>query len=324
MPFVEMATSKQDIEFDALGHLALRRVFKVWGAQPSVIYTDPTSVPNADPNNPFVPTLPDFGDVLSSSITGPGGVTGSTPQNPGHGVATSLFLYRYTTQAISPVLFYAIAHYTNDPNAAPFGLGYTSVEQFSLVNIPYVRKAYIIRAGAASGTTYTLVRDTKPEPMGVKKIKQEVLSYRKDRATIEAVITAQTGRIHDLPTIGFSRFDGGDVRMHSPQWLACTYNWTWEQGVTTVGQQQRTEPITASVQAIYPVGRESLDPRMGGDSIRVLHPFHTIDLQKTFDIQAAGVALEVPIWVYRLPYMVDPNGWQSLVDSTYFEWSQVP
>lgn len=320
MPFVEVTTSKQEITFGVDGVLHLRRRFKVWNETPQQIYKDPTVIVHRDAyaTPPNASKMPSYNDVIDNDVSGP-----TYPQS-GRRLLTWLRLWQYTVEPIAPNIFMATAHYTNDPRAAPMGLDYTAVEQFRIVEIPYVRRVGIVSSGSSSGSATSYIPASIGLPMPTGKIKQTVLVDRVLRGAVESAGRREAGKIHFFNNVDFGRFDGVDIRLHGAQWVECTYNWTWEDGIDYALAESRTYTHGAdptkhpAVNAIYPVGTRPLDPAFDVfNTVRLLPPFHTIELQYS----AVVDGIQPPMWVWRFPYQVNDDGWTRLPGSERFEWS---
>lgn len=295
----------------------MTRTFKVWDVSTSAFFANISSITNASGT-----PLPEHGSVFVTT-TGPSGTVGadSTP--------TDMFLWKYTLHPVSAVVFIAVAHYTNDPRQAPNGQDYRSTAQYAMVNIPYARRIPNIVAGMSGSSLLALSEAVLPYRMPIQRIAQTVTIQRSLRPIAESAARDEASKIHNVPGVGYAKFETMDISLRSPQWIDLRYNWTWEQGIkavfddsdgqygvlTQLGSTDTGYPINDA--AIYPKGwMQAVDARLGTASRHVLFPYHTIEM--TF-VSAAGV--RTPLWVSRLPYVVNPNGASSLVGAEKFEWN---
>lgn len=321
MPFVEVATSQKDPSFDADGYATITREFKCWDVNPRVIFTNPTSIMDLAGQQ----SMPDIGSVLQV-VNGPRGLFG---QDGDLGVKTNLRLIRYTCQPVSNLVFVAVAHYSNDPREAPLGQDYRTTGQFSIVNIPYVKRIPGYLAGAAPGTTpsqmFVTVEDALGVPMATKRHAQKVTIKRKDLKKAEQAADGMVNHLHEVMENYICRFEGYDVNLRSPQWCDITYNWIWEAGILSqsefslkgfdMGDAGGPNP-PAPYTNVFPTGIRPLYAALG-TSIWVLPKYHTVRMSF---LSLPGSVIKQPYWEYRCPHTLALEEWRNLYGFDNFEW----
>lgn len=314
MPAVEITTSEQDVAFDEDGYATVSRTFRVWGVDPKVIFTNPASVPFKS----GLGTLPDFGHRIAT-------VVGNGPNGTSDGVQTSVVLYKYTCSPISSVIFAATAHYSNDQRNVPLASGFSSHAQTTQVSIPYIRTMVVVSRGSSSSATPTFIESSFAFPMPTCRYTQTVAIKRRDRAAAVGVASTEVGNLHLIPDVGWSRFEGMDIRSRGPQWLDVQYNWEWEEGVFDIEHAARSFDATngdtinlSSTAFLFPQKQRPLNDALG-ESEMILPPYHTIETV----YQVQGLPIK-PVFLYRLRNKISSSGIGSLVGSDRFEWTLVP
>lgn len=331
MAWVETATSRQDISYTNEGYLSFTRTFKVWDISTDTFWGDPSAIGN-DPNAPTA-YLPAVGSVFVS-------VNGPNPLIPksgdGAGVSTNAQLTHYSLSPISPVIYTAIAHYSNDPAIVPLGQSFRAQQLSTLAPMPFVRTVDTITGGAATTDgAVSYIESVVQVPMACQRISQSVSLRRPQIKDVQQAIAVHANELHTLPVISggnaYSRFDGADIHMRGAQWIDVTYNWTWEQGVvefapnnkqTVVDDQGHVVSVTTAIYPpqISPLYAQFVGP--GGSQKYILPPYHTVEM---FLIQPSEGVFD-PVWQYRLPYRVVPDlgsnnlGWAALPGSKSFIW----
>lgn len=324
MPFAELLElSLRDPQQDIDGNLSVSRHFSVWGVEPSTIYLNPSSV--TDGGTP-PQKLPAYGHVLTTT-------TGTLGEN---GVPVQLRLHRYTVSPEGGSVFHVRAEYSNDLSLVPLGTRYVSQSQYSLVAVPYVRWIPTILTGAnPNGPPVAPLEDSENYAMPCKRISQTVTIRRKQRKNAESISAAVAGRLMDLATHGWCKYEGMDVRSRGTQYLDVTYNWYQELGIkfqtqgTSIDTGNASSPtrsvLVAQAEA-YPPGAKPAYHELG-EEVWFVPPYHSVRLRMIFsppavpnpDNPTSGL---VAAWIYRCTLGFNNTG-KSLLGSEKFEWNVV-
>lgn len=322
MPYSELGISEKDLSFDADGNATLMRVFKVWDINPRLFFGKISNITHYQ--NTSV-TMPDIGSVLTN-VNGPYGLFGN---DSGTGVTTPLRLVRYTLRPMSPIVFEAIAHYSNDPREAPLGQAYRNAAEFTVVNIPFLRYVPGLLLGVTGSTgQYVAIEDSIGVPMPTRRLSQTVTIKRSELKQAEANADGMVSHLHELREGLVCRFEGYDTTLRSPQWVDISYNWIWEKGVlrsdfglTAYDWGDLTDPGgSGPIQPSYPTGIAPLFNLLG-TAPYIVPPYHTITMNTW---QPAGVPRKVAFWQYRCVHSPQPEEWRSLLGFENFEWRVVP
>jgi hypothetical protein len=309
----------QDLSYDVDGYAHVSRTFSVDWINPTVFFGNIAAIPARSGSA----HLPDYGHVLQV-VSGPGA--------SGDGVTTDVKLYHYALQRVSAVMFRAIARYTNDPRMAPLGQEYAVHQQIAAVSVPYVRKIQVITSGVTNTASTALTIGYEPDeisiPMKMERITQSVVIRRNRRKDAEANSIIAGGQLHNIDG-KVVRYDGVDFRLRGPQWLEARYSWSWESGISYSDFYSHAvivrdeNDVNQDNAGVYPPGIVSALPVPGttGDSLWIVPPYYSLRLQFNATPVITSQTPRAPQWAWRCPYSYYPNGWQSLLGSTNFEWN---
>lgn len=323
--FIETTTSQQDGSYDADGFYSLTRTFRVWGISPAQFIGDPTLIDHRDvrATPPVADKMPQYGSVLRT-VSGPNPILASNGERVG--IATDVVLFKWTMRPVSAVLFEAVAHYSNDPKLAPMGASYSQHSQYSIVEVPIVRKIQLIAAGQTVTTTspWAWVESSLPAYMPVKRISQTVCILRNDRKRVEDVVDWNAGKLVYLRNLNYLvRFEGADIRSRGAQWLDVTYNFTHEMGVrnfsdlVTIDQAHLAQLQQAKQSYLIPTGGKMAFP--GALEVYFLPPYHSIELVY---LLPGNTTDPQPAWIYRAKGAApQPHSYLSLPGEANFEWN---
>lgn len=320
MPYVEISTSQKSLSFDSDGFAYLTRTFKVWGVDPKTFFDKPSNIPAHGGG----PAMPDYGHVMLQTA-GPDGTI-----SPGRD--TKVFLYKYTLEPESHLVYVATAYYSNDNRLHPYASGVSGTTSFGFADIPYIRFIGTIDIGNSNRQQEAGVKVTPVEAIYRARLQQSRMTQRVaiPRAQwYNAQLTSarEAGTIHKIDG-EYYLFEGHTVNDRGPQVVDITYTWLWESGVEDLSALEKdydksgTKPdVKAILKPIYPKKVSPLT-NLGPDRAYVLPPFHTIELLYNFTVDTSNIVIREPYWRYRLPYEVSSNGASSLVGHADFDWGE--
>lgn len=325
MPFVETTTSQQDGSYDSDGYYSMTRTFKVWQVSPVAFLADPTTVAHRDAyaTPPVADKMPQWGSEITA-VSGPNPIL--APSGERVGIALSVTLYKWTLQPVSAVLFIAIAHYSNDPRIAPIGSTYAQHSQYQIVDIPIVRKMFILSTGSSTqNSPFAWVESTVPAYRPIRRISQTVCIRRGLRKSVEQVVDQNAGKIVQLRNLpGYVRFEGADMRSRGAQWLDVTYNFTQEilvkefADLISPDENHRNQLAQARESYLFPPGARYASSQTAGE-VFFLPAYHTVEL---IYLLPGNNADPQPMWIYRLKgAFPEPGQYLSLPGEAWFEWN---
>lgn len=336
----EREFSSQDVSLDQEGYVHCTRTFAIINGNPRNFFAPTIGSPH-----PFLtipkygvgtgtPTiqpdfLPDYGHIFKVG-SGPAALVNSSTDST-RAVDQPVFLHAYTLSPHSAVLFYAVAHYTNDPRMSPLGQSYHTSEQQSFVGIPYTRQdPIVVQVVSGSSIKSSVSERVHSQPMSVDTITHTIVVPRTSEETVKARSRDQAIQraIHELPWHGPCAYLGCDTQMQGVQWMSVTYRWQWQAGIVNMSSVQpksyRADGSDAGpILVEIPPQQDSLIPALAPHPM-VLPPFHTLEMRTgRFTAGGGGVTIETlaTVWDLRCPYKYIGNGWRALMGSEKFIWN---